>query len=89
MMPASPQTLRRLSVSSGASAPMRDVRHPPDPDRDGENLMRENLRPHRCRADPVHDCYGDIDQAVRLVRAGARDYLTKPFDLDEVVGGIA
>ena len=29
--------------------------------------------------------YGDIDQAVRLVRAGARDYLTKPFDLDEVV----
>ena len=25
--------------------------------------------------------YGDIDQAVRLMRAGAGDYLTKPFDM--------
>jgi two-component system, NtrC family, response regulator AtoC len=36
--------------------------------------------------------YGDIDQAVRLVRAGALDYVTKPFDLDafvETLQGIA
>jgi DNA-binding NtrC family response regulator len=25
--------------------------------------------------------YGDIDQAVRLIRSGAADYLTKPFDM--------
>ena len=26
--------------------------------------------------------YGDVDQAVRLMRAGAGDYLTKPFQMD-------
>jgi DNA-binding NtrC family response regulator len=29
--------------------------------------------------------FGDIDQAVRLVREGALDYVTKPFDLDDLV----
>ncbi len=29
--------------------------------------------------------YGDIDQAVRLLRAGAGDYLTKPFDMPELL----
>ncbi len=29
--------------------------------------------------------YGSIDQAVRLIRSGARDYITKPFDLDGLV----
>ncbi|MBB4001332.1 sigma-54-dependent transcriptional regulator [Aurantimonas endophytica] len=30
--------------------------------------------------------YGDVDQAVRLMRAGAGDYLTKPFPMDEFLG---
>ncbi len=29
--------------------------------------------------------YGSIDQAVRLLRQGARDYISKPFDLDELL----
>ncbi|MBB3810102.1 sigma-54-dependent transcriptional regulator [Pseudochelatococcus contaminans] len=29
--------------------------------------------------------FGEIDQAVRLVKAGADDYLTKPYDVDELV----
>ena len=29
--------------------------------------------------------YGEIDQAVRLVKAGAEDYLTKPYDVDLLV----
>ncbi len=29
--------------------------------------------------------YGSIDQAVRLLRLGARDYITKPFDLDQLM----
>ena len=29
--------------------------------------------------------YGAIDRAVRLLKAGAADYVTKPFDLDEFV----
>ncbi len=29
--------------------------------------------------------FGEIDQAVRLMRRGACDYLTKPFELDELI----
>jgi DNA-binding NtrC family response regulator len=29
--------------------------------------------------------YGSIDQAVRLIRLGARDYITKPFDLEQLL----
>ncbi len=29
--------------------------------------------------------YGSIDQAVRLLRLGARDYITKPFNLDQLI----
>ena len=32
--------------------------------------------------------FGEIDQAVRLVKAGAEDYLTKPYDVDELIGRI-
>ena len=32
--------------------------------------------------------FGEIDQAVRLLKAGADDYLTKPYDVDELVGRI-
>jgi DNA-binding NtrC family response regulator len=55
------------------------------PDADGEQLMNAIFA--RVGAVPTlfMTAYGGVDQAVRLVRAGARDYLTKPFDLDEVV----
>lgn len=32
--------------------------------------------------------FGEVDQAVRLIKAGADDYLTKPYDVDELVGRI-
>ena len=32
--------------------------------------------------------FGSIDQAVRLIRAGADDYLTKPFQMDEFLARI-
>lgn len=32
--------------------------------------------------------YGDIDQAVRLMRLGACDYMTKPFEFDEFMNRI-
>lgn len=32
--------------------------------------------------------YGEVEQAVRLVKAGANDYLTKPYDADDLVGRI-
>jgi DNA-binding NtrC family response regulator len=55
------------------------------PDVDGERLMTEIFA--RAGAVPTifMTAYGGVDQAVRLVRGGARDYLVKPFDLDALV----
>jgi len=55
------------------------------PDVDGERLMTDVFA--RAGAVPTifMTAYGGVDQAVRLVRGGARDYLVKPFDLDALV----
>jgi two-component system, NtrC family, response regulator AtoC len=55
------------------------------PDGDGETVMRRHFE--RFGLVPVifMTAYGDIDQAVRLVRDGAVDYVSKPFDLDQLV----
>jgi DNA-binding NtrC family response regulator len=55
------------------------------PDGSGEDLFR--------RAQPFlgetpilfATAFGEIDQAVRLVKAGAEDYLTKPYDVEELI----
>jgi DNA-binding NtrC family response regulator len=53
------------------------------PDMNGEEVL------HRTLPDLVGSPvlfitgYGSIDQAVRLIRAGADDYLTKPFQMEE------
>ncbi len=55
------------------------------PDGSGEDVFR--------RAQPwlgdtpilFATAFGEIDQAVRLVKAGADDYLTKPYDVDELI----
>lgn len=43
------------------------------------------------RAVPVlfMTAFGDIDQAVRLMRAGAADYVTKPFTMDDLLRRLA
>ncbi|CAB3731819.1 sigma-54-dependent transcriptional regulator [Achromobacter piechaudii] len=58
------------------------------PDGSGEDLYRR-LIPHLASTNVVFaTAYGDIAQAVRLVSAGANDYLTKPYDTDALVARI-
>ncbi len=59
------------------------------PDIDGEQLFRRALP--SLGATPVIFItgYGEIEQAVRLMRAGADDYLTKPFEVDQLLSKIS
>ena len=51
------------------------------PDGSGEDIFQETR--HRQGAVPFlfMTAYSDIDQAVRLMKAGAGDYVTKPFEM--------
>lgn len=55
------------------------------PDGSGETLL--DILSERLGSVPIifMTAYGDVEQAVRLVRQGARDYLIKPFDLDACI----
>lgn len=55
------------------------------PDGDGETIMRRHFAHFGLVPVIFMTAYGDIDQAVRLVRDGAVDYVSKPFDLDALV----
>ena len=50
------------------------------PDRDGLDLMRDMLRLQRETAVVVVTANGSINRAVEAMRAGAHDFLVKPFD---------
>ena len=56
------------------------------PDLTGDQLFEQLLREQR-RLPPFIFItgHGDIDTAVRLLKEGAHDYITKPFDLDVLV----
>lgn len=74
------ELLRRLRMRPAFV--LADIRLP---DGSGETLYR-HLIPYLARATVVFaTAYGDIAQAVRLVAAGANDYLTKPYDTDALV----
>jgi DNA-binding NtrC family response regulator len=65
---------------SPLSAIVCDIRLP---DVSGEDLFREAARSSNVPPFLFITGYGDIDQAVRLMRIGAADYFTKPFQPDE------
>ena len=59
------------------------------PDTSGEQLFRDLL--DRGKGLPPFifiTGYGAIDQAVRLLKLGAHDYVTKPFNVGELIGKI-
>ena len=55
------------------------------PDADGEALYRRALAHLADTPILFVTAFGDIGQAVRLVKAGAADYLAKPFDTGDLV----
>jgi DNA-binding NtrC family response regulator len=53
------------------------------PDLDGEAVFREAAHAPHTPPFLFMTGHGDIDQAVRLMRSGAADYVTKPFEMDD------
>jgi len=80
-----------------AAAALRTARAPFDavvcdirlPDRDGETVFRESATAGSPPPFLFITAYGDIDQAVRLLRSGGGDYLTKPFAIDVFLDRLA
>ncbi|WP_225769586.1 sigma-54 dependent transcriptional regulator [Inquilinus sp. Marseille-Q2685] len=59
------------------------------PDMNGEQILqRLNEAPGRAPVIFV-TAFAEIEQAVRLVKAGAEDYLAKPFDVAELLGKVS
>lgn len=84
-------TVRWVQTCASAMSALRDAR--PDlvladirlPDGSGEDLYRRAL-PHLGDTPIVFaTAFAEVEQAVRLVRAGADDYLTKPYDVDALI----
>lgn len=75
------EALTNLSESS-PDAVICDIRLP---DQSGADLFRLISRDRRVPPFLFITGYGDIDQAVRLMREGAHDYLTKPFVMSDLL----
>lgn len=84
-------------VASGAAALDVVANEPPYavlsdirlPDMDGEALWRRIVEAIGPVPTWFMTAHGDIAQAVRLVKSGARDYLTKPVDIDALMRALA
>ncbi len=57
-------------------------------DMNGERVFYEALPDLRFTPVIFMTAFGDIEQAVRLIQAGADDYVTKPFQMDEFLDRI-
>ena len=58
------------------------------PDMTGEDILRDAA--HHLGRTPIVFItgFGEVSQAVRLMQSGATDYLTKPFDIEDLSGRI-
>src|SRR6185312_7172650 len=59
------------------------------PDIDGELLFRRALPDLGATPVIFITAFGEVEQAVRLMRAGADDYVTKPFEVEALLRKIA
>jgi DNA-binding NtrC family response regulator len=74
--------LAGLRETDAPAAIICDIRLP---DTNGEELFQQILPAIAATPIVFMTAFGDIEQAVRLVRAGADDYLTKPFAIDALL----
>ena len=76
-------TALRVLDTQTPRAVISDIRLP---DMSGEEVFTRTLE--RAGLVPTFfvTAFGDISQAIRLVKAGAKDYLTKPVDIDALLG---
>jgi len=58
------------------------------PDMSGEEMFRRLLAELGALPAFFMTAFGDVAQAIRLVRAGALDYLTKPVDVDRLMAAL-
>ena len=86
-----------LALSTLAEAEAELARQQPDllildvklPDGDGLNLL-ERLRDDGVRVPAVvMTAFGTVDRAVQALRAGAADFMEKPFDNERLVAAVA
>ena len=76
----------RLALSGrAADLILSDIRLP---DGDGGTLMAELFDAYGVVPTIFMTAFTDIEQAVRLIKRGARDYVEKPFDLDRLVENV-
>ncbi len=73
---------RRRLTGGDVSLVVTDVRLP---DGSGHQLFEEVSAAHPGVPVIVMTAYGAVPDAVQLIKAGALDYLTKPFDLDDFI----
>jgi DNA-binding NtrC family response regulator len=84
---------RAIGAYDGAEAKRAVKSHYPDvvlvdlrlPDTDGTTLMTELLAIHPSAGYIIITAHGTIASAVEATKKGARDYLTKPFEPDELL----
>jgi len=58
------------------------------PDLDGRVILKRLLDVHPGQAVIVTSCLSDVTAKVECLDLGARDYLTKPFDLNELIARV-
>ncbi|MBN1433472.1 sigma-54-dependent Fis family transcriptional regulator, partial [Candidatus Fermentibacterales bacterium] len=56
------------------------------PGADGMDILRKALERHPPVPVILMTAYGTIEQAVEAMKLGARDFIAKPFELDELIG---
>jgi DNA-binding NtrC family response regulator len=83
---AAEATAALASAPGAFDAVVCDIRLP---DESGEDVFRRVTAAAPPPPFLFLTAFGDIDQAVRLLRAGAADYLTKPFDVETFLARLA